>query len=150
MHNIYVKEGIYDFIYQIPQIIYSSIISSVIDIIIRYFSLSQKYIIEEKNKKDDDGNNNCKYINIINNLKIKFILFFIFSFLFLSFFWYYISCFCVIYNNTQIYLIKDTVICFGLSLIYPIFSYLISGIFRLYSLKNKSECIYKFSNLIII
>ena len=149
MHNIYAKKGKYDFIYQIPQIIYSSIISSVIDIIIKYFSLSQKYVLEEKSKKEDKKAIS-KYKDVISNLKIKFAFFFIFSFLFLIFFWYYISCFCAIYKNTQIYLIKDTLIGFGMSLIYPVFSYLISGIFRIYSLRNESEYIYKFSNLIVI
>ena len=50
MHNIYEIEGIYDIIKQISQIIYSSIISSLIDIIIKYFALSQKYIIKQKKK----------------------------------------------------------------------------------------------------
>ena len=149
MHNIYVKKGAYDIIYQIPQIIYSSIISSVIDIIIRYFSLSQKYIIEEKNKKEDKKNNS-KYKGIIICLKIKFIIFYILSFLLLFSFWYYISCFCAIYKNTQMYLIKDTLIGFGISLIYPIISYLVSGLFRTYALRNNGECIYKFSKFIII
>ena len=145
MHNIYVKKGQYDFIYQIPEIIYSSLISNIIDTIIRYFSLTQKYVIEEKNKE----NNKSKYENIMTNLKIKFIFYFIFNFLFLSLFWFYIACFCIVYKNTQIYLIKDTSISFGLSLIYPIISYLVSGIFRILSLRKKSEYIYKFSQFIL-
>ena len=148
MHNIYVKKGQYDFIYQIPEIIYSSLISIIIDTIIRYFSLTQKYIIEEKNKKNKE-NNKSKYENIMTNLKIKFIFYFIFNFLFLSLFWFYIACFCIVYKNTQIYLIKDTSISFGLSLIYPIISYLMSGIFRILSLRKKSEYIYKFSQFIL-
>ena len=48
-------------------------------------------------------------------INIKFILFFILSIICLSFFWYFISCFCGIYKNTQTILIKDTVISYILS-----------------------------------
>ena len=55
MHNIYEIEGIYDIIGQISQIIYSSIISTLINIIIKYFALSQKYVIQQKNNKSDEN-----------------------------------------------------------------------------------------------
>ena len=48
MHKIYIDEGNYNFIYQIPQILYSSIISGIIDAIIKFLSLSQDNIIELK------------------------------------------------------------------------------------------------------
>ena len=52
--------------------------------------------------------------------------------------------FCAIYSNTQNHLIKDTLISFGLSLIYPIGIYLLPGIFRIIALSgNKRKCIYK-------
>ena len=66
-------------------------------------------------------------------------------------FMYYITCFCGIYENTQIHLIKDTLISFGLSLIYPFFIYLLPGIFRISAIsdpKKKRECLYNFSKLI--
>ena len=42
MHQIYEDEGGFNFIYQIPQILYSSIISALIGILIKFFSLSEK------------------------------------------------------------------------------------------------------------
>ena len=149
IHDIYEFKGVYDIISQIPEIIYSSIISSFIDIIIKYFALSQKYVIEQKNKKSNESNE-FKYKRIINNLYKKFLFFFIFGFLFLLFFWYYVSCFCAVFKNTQIHLIKDVLIGFAFSLIYPFISYLLSGIFRIFALRYEKEYIYKFSNLIVI
>ena len=46
-------------------------------------------------------------------------MFFIISFIILVFFWFYEICFCGVYVNTQLHLIKDSVISFGLSLVYP-------------------------------
>ena len=150
LHQIYKDAGKFNFIYQIPQIIYSSLISNVINIIIKTLSLSEKNILEIKNEKNINNLQN-KSNEIKNNLKMKFILFFTFSFIFSLFFWYYISCFCAVYKNTQVYLIKDTLICFIISLLYPLFIYLIPGALRILSLrdiKRSREFLYNFSKII--
>ena len=150
MHKIYEDKGEYNFLYQIPQILYSTIISRVIDAIIRTLSLSQDNISElkqEKEKKDLD----IKYKKIIRTLKIKFILFFIIDFIVLLFFWYYITCFCGIYINTQIHLIKDTMISLMISLLIPFVLYTIPGIFRISSLrveKPTRKLLYNISSFI--
>ena len=65
-------------------------------------------------------------------------LYFIIStILLLLLFWYYLSMFCAIYKNTQLHLIKDTLISFGLSLVYPFGISLFPGLFRIPSLSNK-------------
>ena len=48
MHKIYEDKGEYNFLFQIPQILYSTIISRAIDAIIRTLSLSQDNISELK------------------------------------------------------------------------------------------------------
>ena len=150
MHQILEDNGIFNFFYQIYQIIYSSIISFVITEIIKYLSLSEKNIIKIKNIKNIDNIEKMAQ-DELSFLKKKFILFFIITFLFLIFFWYYLACFCAVYRNTQFCLIKDTLISFGFSLLYPLGINLIPGIFRIPSLKNKNrECIYKFSKIIQI
>ena len=149
LHKIYVDEGKFNFIYQMPQVIYSSFISGVINSLIKYLSLSQNDIIKIKLQKFKGLK--IKAENTLNILKIKFVLFFIFAFLFLLGFLYYITCFCGIYVNTQIHLIKDSVISFCLSLLYPFCIYLIPGIFRLLALRAKEknkQCLYSFSKII--
>ena len=71
----------------------------------------------KKRKAKKDLERNVKELN--DKIKIKFLFYFLLSTLFLLFFWYYISMFFAIYRNTQIHLIKDTLISFGLSFIYP-------------------------------
>ena len=69
----------------------------------------------------------------------------------LVFFWYYITCFFGIYENTQMHLIKDSLSSLIMSLLLPFILYLIPGIFRLASLKGEKPnkmFLYKISALI--
>ena len=45
--------------------------------------------------------------------------------------------FCVIYKNTQIHLLKDTLMSLGFSFIIPFIYYLLPGLFRVPALSNK-------------
>jgi len=51
IHHIYENKGNYDFVYLFPQIFYSFIISYIIIIFIKYFSLSERDILEIKSEK---------------------------------------------------------------------------------------------------
>ena len=147
MHKIYVDSGVFNLSYQLPQIIYSTLISGAINFIIEYLSLSENSIISIKTKKLINFKNKKK---IIYKMKAKFCLFFIITFILLGIFWYYISCFCCIYHNTQIILIKDSLMSLSISLLYPLFINLVPGIFRICSLRYKKankSCIYKLSQI---
>ena len=59
--------------------------------------------------------------------------------------------FCAVYVNTQIHLIKDTLISYSISFFYPFAIYLLPGLFRIPSLsntKNKRKYIYQISKII--
>ena len=148
MHKIYVDNGKFNFLYQLPQILYSTIITVGINTIIRTLSLSEKNIIMIKKEN--------KYINqiitkVIKCIKIKFSLLFTFTFILLFLFWYYTSCFCAIYKNTQLYLLKDILISYSISLFYPIGVCLLPGTFRIFSLRSKDhgkKIMYKFSQIL--
>lgn len=51
LNKIYDDQGKFDFIYQISKILYSTIITSVINIIIKFLSLNGKKFLEIKKKK---------------------------------------------------------------------------------------------------
>ena len=152
MHKINENNGKFDLIYQIPQILYSSIISSVINMLLKNLSLSEKNILllkRERNiqkaKKESNKIKRC--------IIIKFIIFFIISNSLLLFFWYFISCFCAVYINTQKTLLKDTFISFGFSMLYPFGLNLFSGFFRIPALRDKaqkSKCMYKISGYLAL
>ena len=84
-------------------------------------------------------------------LKIKIIIFFITTYILLFCFWVYVGCFCVVYKNTQIHLLTEVISSFGVSLIIPLFIYLIPGIFRIPSLKGRKRnkpLLFKFSKIL--
>ena len=83
-----------------------------------------------------------------NCLKIKYAIFFIIYYILLFFFWYFISCFCGVYKNIQIILITDTLISFGLSMVYPFGLNLFPGIFRIPALKDKKKIQNVYINLV--
>ena len=145
LHKIYIDKGVYNIIFQLPQIFYSSLISNTANIIVNYLSLSEKDILEIKNERKNKRNKASKVFKWLN---VKFVVYFIFDFSILIIFWYFLGCFCAVYKNTQVHLIKDTLICFGISTLYPFGLCLIPGIFRIPSLRNKEkkkECLYNFS-----
>jgi hypothetical protein len=138
MNKINEDHGKYNFLYQIPQLLYSTLISSVINFSLKLLSLSEKQILSIKQEKDlSNIKQNSK--KILKCLKIKISIFFILSFLFMLFFWYFISCFCAVYKNTQIILITDTLISFALSMIYPFALNLFPGCLRISALRVKEK-----------
>ena len=152
MHKIHEDNGKFNIIYQIPQILYSSIISVIINMILKQLSLSEKNIIKLKQENDIK-----KIVNTAKKIKtcilIKTIIYFLLNCIFLIFFWYFISCFCAVYKNTQIILIKDTFFSFGLSMLYPFGLNLLAGFFRIPALRAKNrdkKFLYQFSTLVAL
>ena len=117
--------------------------------ILEMLALTENIILElKKTKLRHELKTRIKSIG--NKIKIKFVLYFIISTIFLISFWYYIAMFCAIYANTQIHLIKDTLLSFFVSLVEPFGIYLIPGLFRIPSLSKNSNryIMYKLSKII--
>ena len=150
MHIIYEENGSYNFLHQIPQILYSTLISSTINTLMKHLSLSQNGVIKIKQTIKVSQLVQKTFI-MIKSFRLKMILFNILGFLLLSFSYYYLTMFCAVYTNTQLHLLKDIFTSFGLSLLYPFAYYLIPGFFRILSLKavNKDKLwLYKISQMI--
>ena len=149
MHKIYKEKGAFDILDQLPQIIYSNLLSILFGFFLEMLAITEGEILKLKKI-----NSKKKFYEIIkglgNKIKIKFVIYFIISTIFLLFFWYYLSMFCAIYVNTQIHLIKDTIFSFILSLIEPFGIYLIPGLFRIPALSQNHNryALYKFSQIL--
>ena len=148
MHNVYESKGLFDVSYQVPIIIYSSFISIFLGALVQMLGSSNDAIIVFK-QSEETNNINERGEKLIKKIKIKFVFYFILSFLLLFCFWYYISMFDAVYRNTQFLLLQDTAIGFGLSLVTPFIIYLIPGLFRIPSLRTPQQdkkCLYNLLN----
>ena len=149
MVNIYRNKGEYNFISQLPQIVYSTIISYIIENLFNFLALTEDDIIGLKQEKIIASIGRKGY-EVLKIIEIKLILFFVLGFLTVMLYWYYIACFCAVYKNTQYHLMKDTLISFATSFGTPFLIYLIPPIIRACSLKKKTktnEFLYGFSKL---
>ena len=148
MNKIYTEHGSFDLLYQLPQIIYSTLISNALNFLINILGLTEQNILKLKNDNILSKDVYRKFNTLLRMIKIKFIFFFIIDFILLFIFWYYVTCFCGIYRNTQIYLFKDSLFSFITSVITPFFIYLIPGVFRICALRRKNKVLYGFSKIL--
>ena len=89
MHKIYTDHGKFDFLYNIPQIVFSSLISYGLDSLIGYLSLSEPDVIRIKNllkkqmriKEDKSKKNRIKFSVLIKKLYIKYLINLLYSLL---------------------------------------------------------------------
>ena len=143
----------YNFVQQLPKIIFSLIATHIIEVALCFFSMTDTtyYKIKELSK---DKQNDEKIIDAIQCMKRKLIGFYVFTFLLFLFYWYFISAFCAVYQNTQKIFILDSFISIIIQFIDPFFIYGFTTLLRYISLTkcaNKNmECLYKTSYLIPI
>jgi len=148
MHKMFLDYGKYNFFQQVPQIIYSTIVSQLIEIFLCYLSLTDKHYYQMKNLKIKKS---YDLIHILKVMKIKNYFFYIITFILFFFYWYTITCFCSVYSNTQKAFIKDSILSFVFGLLYPFGLYLIPSFLRIISLRNcngKLSFTYKLSEII--
>ena len=148
MHKMFVDYGKYNFVQQIPQIVYSTIVSQIIQIFIGFLSLTDKHYYQIKNLEIKTMNQISRIIKCIQ-LKINF--FFLSTGILFFFYWYIITCFCEVYTNTQSAFFKDSFLSFGLGLLYPFALFLLPSALRIFSLKyfiGKLSFIYNLSDII--
>ena len=89
MHKIYIDDGLFDLTYQLPQMFYSLIISTILKSLLNLLGLYEQDIAEfkqfRKSQKDKE--------KLLSKINIKIILFFIINYIILFSFWLYLGCF---------------------------------------------------------
>ena len=148
MHKMFLDYGKYNFFQQIPQIAYSTLISKFIELFLCYLSLTDKHYYQIKDCKKISKKS---MIDIMKCIQIKIGFFFGFTSLMFIFYWYLITCFCAVYQNSQTAFIKDSLLSFLLGNLIPFGIYLVPSFFRIIALKTNNyrlEWLFKFSNII--
>ena len=118
------------FIEKIPQLLFTLIGARIIEVILCFFSMTDVHVYEIKALPKEEKNGE-KVINIIDKMKRKLVYFFIFTLLLFLFYWYFISAFCAVYQNTQKIFLRDSGISILTSFIDPFIIYAITTLLRL-------------------
>ena len=152
MHKIYEDGGKYDIVYFMPKIVISFFVAYYLTILIKIIFLSERNINQVRQQTSSSIAYNIAD-KVKKNLIIKYTIFFILGIVFLVFFWMLLSSFGAVYPNTQMFIFKNALISFAISLVYPFFTNIFPSILRMCSLnsnKKDNECIYKLSKFLQI
>ena len=138
LHDIYVSGNTNDIGKFIPYIIISFIICYVVDKLIRYFSLSDKNIYSIY-KEALYNNAKIRATQVRKLLLIKYIIFYVLGFFSTLIFGYYLATFGAVYQNTQFILVKNFLISYAISLVFPFIIILLPSVFRRFALKDATR-----------
>ena len=145
--NQYKHEGNIDIIASLPKSIYSSLFSVALSIIFGFLTSSKsilmKILLFSDQKEKDDLN------KVLRCIRIKLAFYFTLIFIFSLFFWYYVTAFCAVYQNSQVGWLIGAVISVALGLITPVAMSLFVFIFRVIGIEKKSKCCYKVSTFLL-
>jgi uncharacterized membrane protein len=100
MRQIYIYKGNTDAAVHIPNIILSSICCLIMNLIVRFISLSERDIMKVAREKNPDQRKSLSEQTKLR-LKVKIIILFIVSILCICLCWYYVAAFCAIFKNSQ-------------------------------------------------
>lgn len=147
------KTGDTSFAQRIPQIIFSLLVSHAIEVILCYLGMTDKHYYEIK-ALPKINKNDTRVFDILKCVKRKLTVFFIFTFFVFLFYWYFISAFCAVYQNTQVIFLRDSGISILTSFLDPFIIYGFTTMLRIISLslcfRKRFGCLYKLSDLIPI
>ena len=152
IHYLFINGVRYNFKQQVLQIALSIIITHVFEVLLCFLTLTDRvyYEIKALSKFDKNSQDIFKSLRI---MKIKLIIYFVFSSLLMIFYWYFISAFCSVYHNTQVIYIIDCVLSLLFFMVDPLIIYAFVTLLRyIYiSLKNikgnQCKCLYITSRL---
>ena len=109
--------------------------------------LTDRNVLEVKRQSTKSQAKKMK-LHLLKCINIKYTIFFVINLILLLLFLFYLTCLNYTYENTQIYLIGNTFISFGISLFYPFIWNIIPVLLRSSALdkqKKDRQCIYSFS-----
>ena len=121
--------------------VYSSLLSSTLLILLKFICLTHNSVRQLRKFRDLTAAK-TKSVCVLRCIKVRVVIYYILSFAFLIIFGYYILCFCAVFENTQIQLVKSTFTSWLISLIYPLIICLITSIFRALAFKCKNRILY--------
>ena len=116
----YYNNGKLEIFTSLPKALYSFLVSLLATIIFKFFTNNKKEVYKIIKEKDEKIEYNDLIKIVLKTIKIKFIIFFVLQIIFSFIFFYYVTAFCAVYQNSNLYwlygcletLLKDVIIPF--------------------------------------
>ena len=157
MHRKYNEQKDLTFIEKLPQFIFTMLVSHALEVLLCFLGMTDTHVYEIKALSTKEKKKGEKVIEILSIIKRKLTSFYCVTFILFLFFWYFISAFCAVYQNTQTTFLRDSFISFAVSMVDPFFIYGLTSLMRWLALtiivcrKNCcGGCLYKLSDFIPI
>ena len=148
LHEIYETGNTNNIGKFIPYIIISFIICYILDKVIRYISLSDNNIYSVYTEALFN-NAKIRARKVKNLLLIKYITFYTLGLISILIFGYYLATFGAVYQNTQFILIKNVLMSYAISLVFPFIIIVLPSMFRRFALKDATrQCMFNFSRIL--
>ena len=144
IHELYISKGMLNlFFNNIPRIMYATIVSYFIKIILAWAISTEDIFLSIKKV------GHIQTQKFLGKFGMIFVIYFGSVIFLLLFYWFYIMCFFAVFPKSQIFVLEISGISFVLLLIIPIIIDIFPPLFRLYSLNSKNrEYPYKFSQFL--
>ena len=144
LHELYISKGMLNlFFNNIPRIMYATIVSYFIKIILAWAISTEDIFLSIKKV------GHIQTQKFLGKFGMIFVIYFGSVIFLLLFYWFYIMCFFAVFPKSQIFVLEISGISFVLLLIIPIIIDIFPPLFRLYSLNSKNrEYPYKFSQFL--
>ena len=148
MRDIYLYKGNPIAAIHITNVILSSLCSLIMNLIVRFISLSERDIHKAMEETNPDRRK-ALLEGIKRKQKNKLIVVFSVSAFLIALCWYYVAAFCAVFKNSQGNYLVNVFWTFIICNLWPCVTSLIAPIFRIKSLKGEnSKCMYKLSQII--
>ena len=132
----------------LPKTLYSCIIGFIIQFLLNTLSNSKKAFLNLIHNETSKVEITKKAKKVLRTMQLKLTFYFIINFIFLFFFWYYVSAFCGVYKQTQVSWLTGGLISFAISLGVPFVICVVFASMRLIAFKYKNKTLYTLLGLL--
>ena len=146
----YYNSGKLDFLTSLPKALFSFLVCMLVNIIIKLFFSNKKDVYKTIKEKEENTEYSEVVKIILNKIKIKLIIFFIFQFIVNFFCLYYVTTFCSVYQNSNYYWFYGCLETLTIDTFFPFIYCLFLSSFRYLGIFYSSKCLFDLSNLLNI
>lgn len=140
-------EGELEYLITLPKSIFSFLATAFFTYFLEYLTSSKFLVMLVRSEFKEKFYSQCN--SFINMLQCKIKAYIIITILTMFFFWYYVSAFCAVYQNSQISWLSSTFLSFGLSIFTPFLTIFCAAFSRVIGLRKKSKFWFVISSIIL-